>query len=206
MWQRLGKDDFEKANELRKGFGSDIWEWGVCSEYELREVEEDGRLIPYLIPKYSSAPLVLGGNEDKWTLYNPLEDTPDLFLRFARLYDRGDSIEPIIDWVHRYGVLGHGSGGHRATPQSVEDFKRAVRDAAGTLAMYEAVLNGDGERAKFLILEEFPFLGQFFRLTNSLPQADTPRGRELVAAVFSELVEEHYSGDYLQYALSSVVY
>ena len=201
MWQRVGKDDFEKVNELRKGFGSDIWDWRVCSEYELREVEEDGCLIQYLVRKYPFDPF-RPDNEDKWTRYNPLEDTPDLFLRFARLYDRGDSIEPIVDWVHRYGVLGHGPGAHRSTtPQSVEGFKRAVREAAGILAMYEAVLNSDSERAKFLVLEEFPILGRFFRLCNTLPEVSTPTGREIMVAFLSEKIEEHFGGDYLGYAL-----
>jgi hypothetical protein len=204
VWHRLGKDDFEKTSELRRGFGSDNREWGVCREYELREVEEDGRPAQYIVPKYHIQPF----QDDNWTMYSPLQDTPDLFLRFARLHKRSDSVEAILDWVHRYGVLGHGSGWSRTAPQSVKDFREAAEEAAGVLAMYEAVLNGDAQRAKSLILEEFPFVGPGGHLLKMLRKAGVPVDDLDHAGDTSEIVEEveeHFDGDYLDYVLDNVV-
>ena len=97
---------------------------------------------------------------DRWRTYEPLEDTPDLFLRFARLYDKGDSIEAIADWVHRYGVLGDDPEHLNYTAaQHLRSFRQESGEAAGILALYEAVLNGDGDRAKSVFLEEYPFVG-----------------------------------------------
>ncbi|MDQ5827225.1 MAG: hypothetical protein M3441_23935 [Chloroflexota bacterium] len=201
MWHRLGRDDFERTSELRRGFGSDSREWGVCREYLLREVTEDGRPVQYIVPKYYIQPY----QDDNWTMYSPLQDTPDLFLRFARLHERSDSVEAILDWVHRYGVLGHGSGWSRTAPQSVKDFREALEEAAGVLAMYEAVLNGDAQRAKSLVLEEFPLVGPGGHLIKMLREAGVPVDDWDRAGDTSKTVEEHFDGDYLDYALDLAV-
>ena len=201
MWHRLGREDFDKTSELRMHPRSESRIWGVCREYVIQEVSEDGRSTTYIVPKYSSAP----GNEDKWTMYKPLEDAPDLFLRFARQHQRGDSVEEIFEWVYRYGVLGHGSGWSRTAPQSVKDFREAVEEAAGVLAMYEAVLNGDAQRAKSLVLEEFPFVGPGGHLLKMLREAGVPVDDWDHAADTSGIVEEHFDGDYLDYVLDVAV-
>ena len=202
MWHRLGGEDFHKTNELRMSPRSDSRFWKVCREYDIRYVTEDGRKTAYVVRRYSSAP----GNEDKWTVYKPLEDTPDLFLRFARLHPLGeDSVEPILDWVHKYGVLGHGSGWHFAAPQSVEAFREAAEEAAGVLAMYEAVLNGDGEKAMALYLEEFPLIGPTGRLHKQLREAGIPIDWRERAADIHEIVEDHFDGDKLDYMLDVAV-
>jgi hypothetical protein len=202
VWHRLGRDDFDKTNELRASTNSDSRIWGVCREYEIQHVTEEGRKTTYIAPRYSSAP----GNEDKWVMYKPLEDAPDLFLRFARLHEGGTSVESALDWVRRYGVLGHGSGWHIAAPQSVQSFREAVEEAAGILAMYEAVLNGDEERAKALYLEEFPLIGPSGRLLKQLKEAGVPvEERWDHAAIVTETVEEHFDGDYLDYVLDIAV-
>ncbi len=129
-------------------------------------------------------------------MYSPLQDTPDLFLRFTRLHERSDSLEAILDWVRRYGVLGHGSGWSRTAPQSLKDFREAVEEAAGVLATYEAVLNGDARRAKSLVLEEFPLVGPGGHLIKILREAGVPVDDWDRAADTSEIVEEHFAGDY----------
>src|SRR5215213_3388956 len=80
--------------------------------------------------------------------------------RGESMAEEGDSTEPILDWVRRYGVLESLPNERSGTkPQGVKSFRQSVSEAAGVLAMYEVTLNADRERAKSLVLEEFPFLG-----------------------------------------------
>jgi hypothetical protein len=178
--------------------------WGVCEEYviwKLRDASE-GDNFPYALKrKYPDSP----SYENKWRKYAPLEDTPDLFLKFARLHEKKDQAKAMVDWVHSYGVLGQEGEkpGTPSTPQYAKDFKEAVGQAAGVLALYEAVLNGDGERARSAILEEFPFVGIWWRVYNFLPNKEPYMDREWVAERISETVDEILDGDYLQYALET---
>jgi hypothetical protein len=145
MWRRLNKDDFAGVNEETRWelATSEVRGWWVCSEYELRS-----RCI---WPKH--------GLLEEWRVYDPLVDTPDLFLKFARLYDQGFSTELILQWVGRYGVLGVGPEGWRGGPEeTVEGFWEEVCWAAGTLAMYEIALSGDSEKAKKAVPVAFPYL------------------------------------------------
>ena len=203
MWQRLGKDDFNKTSELMGGSrGSRIW--SVCEEYELRRLPAapKGDSSSYvLVPKYPYDP----SYSDKWRTYSPLEDKLDLFLRFARLHEKDDPLEAMVDWVHSYGVLGQDGETPRSSgaPQSVKDFNEAVGQAAGVLALYEAVLNSDGERAKSAILEEYPYVGLWWRVYNFVPNKDAHMTRKWNAEQISESVDEIYGGDYLWYALAT---
>jgi hypothetical protein len=45
--------------------------------------------------------------KDKWIEYKPLQDQPDLFLRFAKLYERGLSVDLALGWARKYGLLGY---------------------------------------------------------------------------------------------------
>jgi hypothetical protein len=153
MWRRLSKDDFAGVNEEAQWelATSEVRGWWVCSEYELRS--------GCIGPKHG---LTKDALEKEWRVYDPLVDTPDLFLKFARLYDQGFSTELILQWVARYGLLGVGSGegsGLRGGPEeTVEGFWEEVSWAAGTLAMYEIALSGDSEKAKKVVPVAFPFL------------------------------------------------
>src|SRR5215213_9069518 len=141
MWQRLSRNDFDRTNELMGG-GVSSRIWSVCEEYELKRLTDAHGSDPdqyFVVPKYSSAP----PNFDKWRSYEPLEDTPDLFLKFARLHGADDPDETVLAWVRSYGTLGHGKPPW--TPGVLQDAKafwEAVDQAAGVLALYEAVLNG----------------------------------------------------------------
>ncbi len=210
MWHRLDRDDFDRTNELKRNPDSASKVWGVCQEYELRELPETTEnSSPYcLAPKYPD----FQEQEDKWRMYRPLEDTPDLFLKFARLYEQGSSIELIVDWVNRYGVLGDsGSGRGWKKTQDISRFRNMVSVAAGTLALYEAVLNGDEEEARALIFEEFRWLGVSWYTWVKPPLEDFPHvpatqvSRDTGVALISEMVEEDHNGDYLDYALWGVV-
>jgi hypothetical protein len=143
--RRLNKDDFAAINKEAQWspFSSEQRSWLVCSAYELRSgcIWPKHRLLEDL------------------RVYDPLVDTPDLFLKFARLYDQGFSTELILQWVGRYGVLGVGPEGWRGGPEeTVEGFWEQVSWAAGTLAMYEIALSGDSEKAAKAVPVAFPFL------------------------------------------------
>lgn len=71
------------------------------------------------------------------------------------------------------------------------------------LALYEAVLNGDEDRAKSAILEEFPFVGLWWRMYNSAPNIRAHVDRAFVAKEISETVGKVYDGDYLWHALET---
>jgi hypothetical protein len=167
MWRILGPEDFAAVNEwTQSGYGR---QWITCSEYEMR----DGSIRS----KYPFA----GDTIWEWRMYRPLEDTPDLFLKFARLYDRGFSEDLALDWTRKYGLLGS-SYGWRASDRietvssfmehfvggteyceggpgtTVTGFWDEVCWAAGTLRLYEAALSGDSEEARRQIVTEFPFL------------------------------------------------
>jgi hypothetical protein len=180
--------------------------WEVCEEYELKRLTDapEGDSLPYvLVPKYPYNPL----GSDKWRTYAPLEDTPDLFLRFARLYERGDQIKAMVDWVHSYGVLGQYGETPRSSraPQFARDFKESVAQAAGVLVLYEAVLNGDEEKVRATFLEEFPFGDSNWRTHNFVPTKEVPYMiRKRAAEQLFEHVEENLDGDLLQYALLDV--
>ena len=204
MWQRLSRDDFNKTSELMGGSSLGGRIWRVCEEYALFRVRgaPEGDSDSYVLkPKYPYDPRYF----DKWPEYKPLEDTPDLFLKFARLHEKEDQAKAMVDWVHSYGVLGYEGekSGSPGMPQYAKDFKEAVGQAAGVLALYEAVLNGDEKRAKSAILEEFPYVGIWWRVYNFLPNKEPYMDREWVAERISETVDEILGGDYLQYALET---
>jgi hypothetical protein len=226
MQRRVMRDDFDITNELMKSRNGDSNTWEVCEEYELRGEEEADYNV---VPKYSIT------ERSKWKRYKPLEDHPDLFLKFARLNTQGLHIDAILDWTQRYGVLGDASPslpiearldvlqrygvwvndgvlvdapptGHSTAGQNVEAFKKAVNEAAGALAMYEAVLNEDSEKAQRLVLEEFTSIGSVGRMNSELPRDAVAWRTRTPQSLISGVVEENYAGDYLSYALHCAVY
>ncbi len=203
MWHRINRDDFVRASELQRRTGSETRWWKVCEEYELREPDEAcryGYLSYEVTPKYSP------NREDKWRTYYPVEDAPDLFLKFARLYRGGgdryvDSlfVSSILDWVHKYGLLGYDKYYYLGGPEeTINNYSGSAYWAAGILAMYEAALNGDEEAAKGAVLEEFlsvdPLVPEFKRI-----------GEQRFAAHKAEWIEDRWNGNYLGYALTAAM-
>lgn len=135
-------------------------------------------------------------------------DTPDLFLRFARLYKGGYSLDCILSWVHEYGLLGlpEGNRGYGGPDETVARFWGEVEEAAGVLAMYEAVLNGDARAAKRLALEDFPSLGAP-ELRCDMPRLTAEERRreisEIAARVERDPTDGGFGGDYLAYVLNA---
>lgn len=182
MEKQVRGDSFRAA----RGFVANV-ETGaallVCDEYELHldvvRTGEIGRPVHYLLPKrYPRYPVhpwwgSPDFEEDGWHLYRPLEEDPDLFLEFARLYDGERSPEVALRWANEHAPLSCTLGyetnrsSFRATGIStreyVDDFFEEVDRAATVLKLYEGV----SKRSELGVLETItegpsPFVEQYY--------------------------------------------
>lgn len=67
--------------------------WAVFERYEILEPQEGEAYI-----ESSSSKVV--------EVYDPLTETPHLFLEYARIAEASDPIQALLDWIHEYGLLG----------------------------------------------------------------------------------------------------
>jgi hypothetical protein len=172
LLRRLGREDLASVNPF-------LWEkeihepfvWHVYEDYELVE-EEDA--LPYLrasIPKGYEWP-------KRVKSYNPLVDTPRLFLDFARIAERKNPAKALSQWIAQYGLLGFANSNPQWFPEGFPEVTvppRQYDDRGGPgetldavwnevyttnegLALYEAVLNRDSHTLESLLLpsEEDP--------------------------------------------------
>jgi len=145
-------------HKLQRNLGPDTW-W-VCDEYELR----GNKIVARFDERY----------EEKWTSYKPLVDTPDLFLKFARLYQAPNFGEAARQFSQRYGLL------HEPWQRQEElsSFYRSAKRAWIVLRLYEAVLNGNARAVELLASQD---LDENNKLRDSF---------ELGEVLFPELTEE----------------
>lgn len=152
MWRRLNREDFSGANPLvARGRGRAFeFTWGVYDEYGvLGDSAHYGVLEGVGGPSY----------------YDPLVETPYLFLEFARLAERRNRDEAVGAWISRYGLLGlhrdeRHPRGHDLEPsfpptdysseggpgETVAAFDEEVDRANRVLTLYEAALSKDREK------------------------------------------------------------
>ena len=103
MWRRLNREDFAQSNlllpdrELHRPFY-----WRVYEDYEILPPSDDGADSPYI----QAASPAGGRVPEASKLYEPLTDTPYLFLEFARIPESKDPNSALINWFHKYGLLG----------------------------------------------------------------------------------------------------
>jgi hypothetical protein len=94
MWRRLNREDLvEGASPFLETRGDIEFRWYVYEEYE--SVERDR--LTYMRAADPS--------KVKAT-YKPLEDSPYLFLEFARLTEQKNLAEALTEWISRRGLLG----------------------------------------------------------------------------------------------------
>jgi hypothetical protein len=140
MQRKIGADDFRGAKELmlqlvqQGNLGLDLW-W-VCDEYELR----GDKIVARFDVRY----------EEKWTSYDPLVDTPDLFLKFARLYQAPNFGEAARRFSQAYGLLHE----RRQRQQDLSSFYRRAKQAWNILRLYEAVLNENARAVELLVSQD----------------------------------------------------
>jgi hypothetical protein len=172
MRRRLGKDDLASSNPfLREKDSHTPLLWRVYENYEIVD-QEDG--LPYLRASGQdghAAPRSV-------RVYNPLVDTPRLFLDFARIVERKNPEQALSQWIAQYGLLGLAHNDSRVV---VEERPQVVippgwyddRGGPGetldavwyevyttheTLTLYEAALNRDTDNLELLLFpsEEDP--------------------------------------------------
>lgn len=155
MWRRLNREDFAGANPLVGEGRARTFEftWAVYGGYE---IVGEGREGAY----YSAR-----GDLEACKHYDPLLDTPHLFLEFARLAERRDRSEAVWAWISRYGLLGLGHverdirvhdiepffppldyGSEGGPGETVARFDEEVERANYVLTLYEAALSRDVEK------------------------------------------------------------
>jgi hypothetical protein len=153
----IGVGDFKQAGRfVAPHERQDVW-W-VCEEYEI----EGGEIVA----KFPYSRLELGNNPDEllerylerrkhWRMYRPLEETPDLFLKLAYLYERNDFPESAVDFSTQFGVPGSSSLEWNTNKEriSLYSFREESRRAWLILKLYEAVLSRDGKIARALLYE-----------------------------------------------------
>jgi hypothetical protein len=147
VWRRLEPADFRETRGLAGRDPTRIWL--VCGEgYEIVGDEVVATL------EYSD-------ESDDWLDYSPLDDAPDLFLRFGKLHDQADFERTALTFVNEYGLPGDreqsGKGEREIKPaptkMKLSEFRDEARRAWAVLSFYEAVLNGDAPAVKNLFLE-----------------------------------------------------
>jgi hypothetical protein len=102
-------------------------------------------------------------DDDGWTDYRPIDEVPDLFLRFARLYGESDFNKAALDFANKYGLptgadeepapLGRAGFETDALNWSLAQFRHEAQRAWVIIALYEAVLNDEDQTVRKLLAE-----------------------------------------------------
>ena len=194
MRPRINAADIEQSDRWLEDPSEEYEGWPVCRKYNLRRGE--------IVAEY--APEDLEGWDISW----PLEETPDLFLKFAMLHEEPDFEQAAFAFVHQYGLP---DGTTIVSPFS--GYERPLSDKMGLsrllvesnrawdgLALYEAVLNHDVDQAKALIShheqsrEDF---GGYFRRHNREGATRTRFPPELVLALKAAVFRAKHVSDRL---------
>lgn len=160
MGRKVNTEDFREAAELRRQSDQRA-SWFVCKEYSIR----GGFIV-------SEHPLSTGGDmldERNWRYYSPLEDTPDLFLKFTRMHGASDFETAALEWSHRYGLPSSDcltSANHIDLDDGLErlslnKFKQGVRKAHDVLAMYEASQTNATKKAERLVCSYYEEVSEY---------------------------------------------
>lgn len=187
MWRRLEPTDFRETHRLAGSNAAHTW--SVCGEgYKVIEDEIVATL------EYSDM-------SDDWLDYFPLDDAPDLFLRFGKLYEQDDFEQAALTFVNEYGLPGEREQsvkGEREikpapTRTKLSELHDEAKRAWAILSFYEAVLNGDAPAIKDLFLElrddkVFMLWDKFFRFERIEDHDDVLLQIGLICAV--QTVEE----------------
>ena len=106
--------------------------------------------------------LEYGDLSEGWLTYSPLDEVPDLFLKFGKIHHRDDIEQAALAFCNTYGLPGNRQKladsswlSLISTPLKVEvsEFRNEARRAWGIVALYEAVLNGDAHTIEEVFFE-----------------------------------------------------
>ena len=161
MRRRLGLADFGELREAvfeARARGS----WPKWDRYEIREGE--------VVAASDRVRGLTDADDEEWVSYDPIsydpiDDVPDLFLRFARLYSKSDFNKAALDFANRYGLPNGADADESPAPLgvpgyatdaknwSLSQFHHEARRAWIILALYEAVLNDEDQTVRRLLSE-----------------------------------------------------
>jgi len=116
------------------GEGGANGQWAACDEYELSGDEIVAKV------HYDE-------NLQPWRLYTPLEDAPDLFLKFVRLHEAANFEEAALHFSRRYGLLHH----YRQLRGDLFKLRHEAKQVWVVLMLYEAVLSRDVQAVRLLV-------------------------------------------------------
>jgi hypothetical protein len=142
MWRRLNREDFAGANPLLDEERERTFEftWAVHDGYRI--VGEGGEDAYYV----ATGGAVIGSE------YDPLVDTPYLFLEFARLHERRNRSEAIGAWISRYGLLGlHRDEGYERRHNPVPALPPLDYRSTGGPGERVAVIDEEVIRANYIL-------------------------------------------------------
>jgi hypothetical protein len=179
MRSRVSAAEIERSYRWLENV-SEEWEgWPVCKQYDLHR----DKIVAGFPPE----------EFEQWDISWPLEEAPDLFLRFARLHEELDFEQAALSFARDYGlpdgttISSPFTGLERSFPDRM-DLSRLLnesRQARIVLALYESVLNHDVEQARDLVSEHRrdTTFGWYFRLHRMEQAAHTRFPPELVLAL-----------------------
>jgi hypothetical protein len=166
LLRRIGREDLASVNPfLTERERHAPFLWHVYEDYELVEEEDALPYIRAVTPKRYESP-------KRVRSYNPLVDTPRLFLDFARIAERKNPAEALSQWIAQYGLLGFADSSPQWFPHALPEVTvpPSIYDDSGgsgetleavwgevyttnsILALYEAVLNRDPNKLESLLL------------------------------------------------------
>lgn len=201
MRRSVDANDFRAANGLKKPARNDAYSdeivfpdgdcW-VCESYTRR----GGTLVADFAAR----------DLDNWRLFRPLEEEPDLFLRFARMWREADFRGAALVFAKSYGLpcgARDGDARDQIVSLSLKDFARESKRAWVALSLYESVVNRDEEAARALFAkhgEEDPAFSEYrdmqdakgFGSSNATPlQAALAASASVIGGMARELCAEH---------------
>jgi hypothetical protein len=140
MQRKMSAEDFEQAGSLL----------GNSERRGLCLVAESGH---EMIDGVIRRPLVPNGTPVSFTIYHPLRDTPDLFLKFAKIHVSRNQEDAALDWTNRFGLLGGDSEGRFQDLSSVPVslFLDEAKKAWVVLSLFEATCNKDVPTIKKIV-------------------------------------------------------
>jgi hypothetical protein len=145
---RLGRRDFIESNLFlneESFYGPFVWE--VYEEYALVE-PKDG------VPYFNARGFIGRYKPQVAKRYEPLIETPHLFLDFARLWEQRDVSNALVSWIAKYGLLGLASDIPRkpSTNRLREEFPpHQYKPDGGPAETLDAVLY-EAERAHYALM------------------------------------------------------
>jgi len=156
MRRRVGLTDFKELATTvfeTKASGCQL----KCNRYEIR----DGEIVAAPNPVRGLTRGFTDTDDEGWIVYDPIDDVPDLFVRFARLYGESDFDRAALDFASKYGLPNgadeapapFGEPGFQTDAMNwgLSQFHHEARRAWVVLTLYEAVLNDEYQMVRRLL-------------------------------------------------------